>query len=198
MSVDVGSSGQPCRVEANVPALRQPTRWDAALGSAAADSCPPHTPPVQPAASGGAWRVHQRGLAPRQGLCLHLHPAGARCFGVGPCRSFLGAHCCGVGPCWPVSSAVHVSCSCCPATARADSCRLHLHRHPSWQVYAHEDGGSPGPVTAQQRRSLALAAQEAANAAAEELDEVWRAFWLLCALCVVQRDVCATVVDVVR
>ncbi|PRW60699.1 hybrid sensor histidine kinase response regulator [Chlorella sorokiniana] len=40
------------------------------------------------------------------------------------------------------------------------------------RVYAQDDGGSPGPVTAQQRHSLALAAQEAADAAAEELDEV--------------------------
>ena len=42
---------------------------------------------------------------------------------------------------------------------------------PSLQVHS-KGGGSPGPVTAQQRRSLALAAQEAADAAAEELDEV--------------------------
>lgn len=48
---------------------------------------------------------------------------------------------------------------------------LRGHLLPSPQVHS-KGGGSPGPVTAQQRRSLALAAQEAADAAAEELDEV--------------------------
>lgn len=44
--------------------------------------------------------------------------------------------------------------------------------HNPAQAYKDDDSFSPGPVTEGQRRSLALAAREAAAAAADELDEV--------------------------